>query len=246
MGKATQLDTICHDLINKCVECGVDPASFITEKALELEERKKILATPSKTWFNENLNCYPDFVAKALNRELSDEERYGDEGLLAIIKRRLNPLPRELENEASLKRLLLRESNGRCKICGTPLTINTVTIDHILPLAEGGSNHTLNLQATCNLCNNGKSDYFQQTAQASARPWWEPRKNLLDGTVRITPTKRFCVLMRDGSTCRNCGITAETDQLKVVMRVGFQKGGQAVYDNLLTLCSRCARQHSGS
>lgn len=95
----------------------------------------------------------------------------------------------------------------------------------------------------CRLCNSGKADYFAETAQASARPWWEARKDLLDGNVTITPTKRFCVLMRDSSTCRSCGMTALTSELRVVLRVPTYEGGQAVYDNLLTLCSACSQNH---
>lgn len=243
MNKTNQLYILYRNLLAKCVECGIDPTSFITEKMLELEERKRIAATPSKVWFNNNMTRYPDFVAKVLNRDLSDEEKHSDEGLLAIIRRRLNPLPRELEKDVSLKRVLLKESKGRCKICGTPLTIDTITIDHVIPLAEGGSNHTLNLQAACRLCNSGKADYFAETAQASARPWWEARKDLLDENVTITPTKRFCVLMRDSSTCRSCGMTALTSELRVVLRVPTYEGGQAVYDNLLTLCSACSQNH---
>ncbi|MGM0686909.1 MAG: HNH endonuclease [Promethearchaeati archaeon] len=244
MERNDQVANLCATLLARCEECGISPTAFIKEKMLELQERKRIMVTPSKAWFNNNIGRYPSFAAKALDRDLSDEEIYSDEGLLALVKRRLNPVPRELERETALKRLLLQESNGRCRICGVPITIHTMTIDHTIPLAEGGSNHTLNLQATCQACNTGKADYFAETAEASARPWWESRRDLLGGSVTITPTKRFCVLMRDGSSCRNCGIRARDRELEVVLRVSISEGGQPIYDNLLTLCSACAKHRS--
>jgi 5-methylcytosine-specific restriction endonuclease McrA len=228
-------------LIAKCCECGVDPLSFVIEKRAELEERKMILSTPSLPWYRDNSHSCADRVAKSLQRLLTEEEVHGADGLLSKVKRRLNPLKRETVTEATVKKILLTESKGRCTICGKQLSIDTIVIDHILPLAEGGSNHTLNLRATCALCNAGKSDYYENTAVAAARPWWEPRESILKGAALLTATKRYCALIRDDSSCRKCNRKADTVCLEVILRVREHDGGMAIYDNLISICEQCKR-----
>ena len=232
-------------LAEKCVECGVEPESFAIEKIAELEERKIILATPSLRWYQLNAPRCAERICKALSRPLTDKEKFHHLGLVARIKRRLQPEPRQVENEVGLKQLLLTESGGRCKICGLPLDINNVVDDHIVPLAEGGSNHTSNLRATCAPCNLGKRDYYENTAMAAARPWWEPRQNIVSDSVQLTATKRYCVLVRDKSTCRICGAAAKAVSLVVTMRLKESEGGQPVYDNLITACESCVSHRKG-
>ena|SRR4030042_539608 len=236
---------LLESILPKCMECGIDPQVFLKEKLLELEERKRILLVPTRYWFNRNRRTYNDFAARILNRQLTDEEKYGSSSLQEVIERRLNPESREaLSIDVGLKRKLLQEANRRCVVCGTLLDLDTVYIDHIIPLIEGGANHPLNLQPLCWECNAGKSDYFEETVEAAARPWYEQRGRLVGGEVRLTPIKRFCVLVRDGSTCRRCGATSRDHSLKVLLRVQERDGGQAVYDNLATICEKCEWGHS--
>lgn len=236
----------CEALVAKCIECGIPPEAFFNEKILELEERKRILVTPSKYWFRNNYTRYSAFASLALRRPLSEEEKFDPiRSLLSFIKRRLNPEPRaNLANDISLKRKILEEYNGRCPICGELLTVDSVTLDHIVPLAEGGANHPLNIQPLCALCNSGKSDYYEETIEAAARPWFEARRLLVEGKVSITSKKRFCVLARDRSTCQHCGNTASGSNLLVRCRVSPEDGGQPVYDNLITLCSACCNKEN--
>lgn len=235
---AVELPSMWRKVLEKCRECGIDPDVFLQEKLLELEERKRILLTPQKQWFLNNFAKYDEFAASSLGRELADEEKHGPDRLAEMIRRRFYPESRQASDEAT-KRRLLEDTGGRCTTCGVPLTLETMHVDHRVPLAEGGSNHPLNLQPLCTLCNTGKSDYFQETAAAAARPWWEARRALTEGSVQMTATKRFCVLIRDSNSCRRCGSTARETSLNAIARVPAERGGQAVYDNLLTICDAC-------
>lgn len=66
----------------------------------------------------------------------------------AWFKRKVKPAQRTLGwyiTAAELRRMWERQ-NGRCGITGQPLTTKTATIDHIVPIARGGSNDLDNLR----------------------------------------------------------------------------------------------------
>ena len=46
----------------------------------------------------------------------------------------------------------------KCRYCGTPLTIETATKDHVIPRSRGGSDWPSNLVPACRLCNSKKSN----------------------------------------------------------------------------------------
>lgn len=48
---------------------------------------------------------------------------------------------------------IYNKSNGRCEICGRPLTATESTIDHITPISRGGTNSMDNLRNVCSDCN---------------------------------------------------------------------------------------------
>jgi hypothetical protein len=51
-----------------------------------------------------------------------------------------------------------KKSEGHCKLCGNFVSYEDFTIDHIIPLAKGGTNDINNLQCACKVCNNIKTD----------------------------------------------------------------------------------------
>ena len=51
-----------------------------------------------------------------------------------------------------------KESEGHCKLCGKFVNYDEFTIDHIIPLAKGGTNEINNLQCACEICNKIKTD----------------------------------------------------------------------------------------
>lgn len=58
----------------------------------------------------------------------------------------------------------LKRLGGKCQHCGTTTNI---TIDHILPVSKGGTNHIGNLQPLCGSCNTRKLDKIIPGVQMS-------------------------------------------------------------------------------
>ena len=46
----------------------------------------------------------------------------------------------------------------KCRYCGEPLTEDTVTKDHAIPLSRGGTDWPANLVPACRSCNSSKRD----------------------------------------------------------------------------------------
>ena len=53
---------------------------------------------------------------------------------------------------------VLTRDNYRCVFCGATSRQTQLQIDHIIPVSQGGSNDSSNLQTLCWECNRGKSD----------------------------------------------------------------------------------------
>ncbi|MBW4617169.1 MAG: HNH endonuclease [Desmonostoc vinosum HA7617-LM4] len=48
----------------------------------------------------------------------------------------------------------------QCFWCGCTLSLETLTIDHYIPLAKGGSNKIKNLRLSCSPCNQRRGDAY--------------------------------------------------------------------------------------
>ena len=57
------------------------------------------------------------------------------------------------------KKTVYAKNNGKCAICGKPVKFNKMTIDHIIPLSQGGTNEFSNLQLACHSCNRLKNNF---------------------------------------------------------------------------------------
>ena len=68
------------------------------------------------------------------------------------LKTEFRPASREHLSASKRKRILLR-AKGRCMKCGSGKNLE---IDHVVPLAKGGSNRLENLQLLCQRCNRMK------------------------------------------------------------------------------------------
>ena len=67
----------------------------------------------------------------------------------------------ELEAFRSHKHRMYGNQEGKCNGCLYPLPFRNMTIDHILPKSEGGSDELHNLQLLCGACNSTKSNNTQ-------------------------------------------------------------------------------------
>ena len=57
--------------------------------------------------------------------------------------------------------MVYERTQGKCALCGKFVRFDQFTIDHIIPLAKGGTNDRNNLQCTCKRCNAMKQDFSQ-------------------------------------------------------------------------------------
>lgn len=57
---------------------------------------------------------------------------------------------------------IYNEAEGRCAICGDFVPFDEFTVDHIFPVAKGGTNEISNLQCTCDECNQMKRAMSEQ------------------------------------------------------------------------------------
>jgi hypothetical protein len=67
-------------------------------------------------------------------------------------------LARQLLLKRAVKRDAIKSSGRRCVYCGTGVDLATATLDHVHPVARGGSSDVGNLVAACAPCNRLKGD----------------------------------------------------------------------------------------
>ena len=77
--------------------------------------------------------------------------------LKATLKRRSKEY--EVECNISLKEIreeMFRAYGKSCKYCKSPVVINNMVCDHVIPISLGGTSSLTNLQIICNRCNRRK------------------------------------------------------------------------------------------
>jgi len=68
-----------------------------------------------------------------------------------------------------VRRALLRMQRHTCQICGQSSDHSKIEVDHIIPVALGGSNDFSNLQLLCLPCNRRKAAKLLSSNQAQKR-----------------------------------------------------------------------------
>ena len=79
----------------------------------------------------------------------------------------------------SLYYLVLKESGGRCALCGASKKDTPLHVDHIRPRSWGGKTEYENLQVLCSKCNQAKSNKDDTDFRAAE-------------TTQVDPDCRFC------------------------------------------------------
>jgi 5-methylcytosine-specific restriction endonuclease McrA len=62
------------------------------------------------------------------------------------------------EQKRAIKHATMRDCGRRCVYCGCSLALANATLDHVHPIARGGSHAPGNLVAACERCNRLKGD----------------------------------------------------------------------------------------
>lgn len=74
----------------------------------------------------------------------------------------------------SLRYRVLKESGGRCALCGATKRERPLDIDHIKPKSKGGKNVYENFQVLCSKCNRSKSNKDQTDFRDDLAPETDP------------------------------------------------------------------------
>lgn len=68
------------------------------------------------------------------------------------LKKKKHKIKRKTYSD-DVRRLLYKNADGKCALCGRKITLEEMTIDHIMPLVMNGPDRVDNLQACCKGCN---------------------------------------------------------------------------------------------
>ena len=120
--------------------------------------------------------------------------------LVQVGKRRFPPTKR-IAWPTGLKERLMRKQRNICAYCGRRYTSHFFEIDHMIPVALGGSNDETNLQVLCRPCNGRKGD---QTDQEFRRRYAEivPRRRLTPPSSAVSQN-RFDAVTRATSPSKS-------------------------------------------
>ena len=201
-----------------CAEMGVSTEIALKEKARELRYRHFLRCVPDERLKDHQLET---FVAEVLGRR-------PPKTLIDAVRRK--DRERTLTDAELLD--LERRQSMRCRLCGV-LLLGEVRahVDHILPVALGGTSDLLNLQLLCSQCNLGKGavlDWIVGAAYATS------------GAV-VSCRLRYCVLSRDEGRCAvlDCQRRSNNSEMTVATVVPLSRGGRCIFDNLRTYCVEC-------
>ncbi|WP_312045128.1 HNH endonuclease [Anaerotignum sp.] len=74
------------------------------------------------------------------------------------LNKRKNYSCKRKQFNSETRKVVYAKTKGHCALCGNFIPFDDFTVDHIKPLAKGGSNELENLQPACKVCNQIKQD----------------------------------------------------------------------------------------
>lgn len=80
------------------------------------------------------------------------------------IVRLKNHVKKNYFNSNFSRKALVKRDKNTCQFCGKKLTASQITIDHVLPRAQGGITSFVNCVVACHICNNKKADKTPEQA----------------------------------------------------------------------------------
>ena len=103
------------------------------------------------------------------------------------------PIPRKLRHQ------VFQRDNYRCRECGATNKQTRLHVDHIVPVAKGGTNDLSNLQILCEACN--KAKYTDE--------WVGGKKDKQSSSQVLIKTCPKCggYIRADADKCKHCGST---------------------------------------
>lgn len=99
-----------------------------------------------------------------------------------------------IQNNYLLRDKLIEEMNGRCSYCGCRLKQGLINIDHIVPVASGGSDDESNLRISCKPCNQRKwkhSEAHFKELMGVKTFYYERRRKKPDIKAELQPAPTF-------------------------------------------------------
>lgn len=87
---------------------------------------------------------------------------------------------------------MLKKSGNKCSHCGKKLSVDKMTVEHVVPLSKGGTNSDMNLVALCESCNKKKVSYVVDPNDYY--PYLKPKymKELEEYFERYSFNNNFC------------------------------------------------------
>lgn len=69
---------------------------------------------------------------------------------------------RRKHRSSATREMLYKQYDGKCQLCGKKLTLDDMTLDHIVPLNLGGADKLENIQIACFACNQLKRNILPE------------------------------------------------------------------------------------
>lgn len=135
-------------------------ARYLAQKLLNSRPRTSQALSSIIKSFHHPFFSFNEISQKEFLNDLPSEyiiRRIGNVDLILHVEkirtqRRREPISKKL------RLLILERDNYRCRICGKSAKDTILEVDHIVPVAKGGTTSLNNLQTLCIDCNRGKSD----------------------------------------------------------------------------------------